>query len=175
LFEKLEGGNFMAGSNVLTGILAIILGLLIMAFPLFSVFTLSVLTGFGIILIGIWLLAMAYETWANSKGMSILALILGIIGIIVGIGLFGSILAFSILVGLVIYIGGLFLIIAGIVALISGKGAAGRWGGLLGIILGILYLIIGIYALNPLYLAWLIGIFLVLTGIFQIFLPGAEE
>ncbi|MDD1775121.1 MAG: DUF308 domain-containing protein, partial [Methanobacterium sp.] len=40
-----------------------------MAFPLFSVFTLSVLTGFGIILIGIWLLAMAYETWANSKGM----------------------------------------------------------------------------------------------------------
>jgi len=164
----------MAGSNVLTGILAIILGLLIMAFPLFSVFTLSVLTGFGLILIGIWLLAMAYETWASSKGTSIAALILGIIGIIVGIGLFGSILAFSILVGLVIYIGGLFLIIAGIVALITGKGA-GRWTGLLGIILGILYLIIGIYALNPLYLAWLIGIFLVLSGIFQIFLPAGEE
>jgi membrane protein HdeD len=165
----------MAGTNVLSGILAIILGILIMAFPLFSVFTLSVLTGFGLLLIGIWLLVMSFESWSSSKGMSIAALILGLIGIIVGIGLFGSILAFSIFVSLVIYIGGIFLILAGIIALISGKGAAGRWGGLLGIILGILYLIIGIYALNPLYLAWLIGIFLVLTGIFQIFLPAAEE
>ncbi len=165
----------MAGNNVLTGILAIILGILIMTFPLFSVFTLSVLTGFGLLLIGIWLLIMSFETWSSSKGLSLLALILGIIGIIVGIGLFGSILAFSILVSMVIYIGGFFLIIAGIVALISGKGAAGRWGGILGIILGIIYLIIGIYALNPLYLAWLIGIFLILTGIFQIFLPAAKE
>lgn len=164
----------MAGSNVLTGILAIILGIIIMAFPLFSVFTLSVLTGFGIILIGIWLLAMAFETWSSSKGTSILALVLGIIGIIVGIGLFGKILAFSILVGMVIYIGGFFLIISGIIALISGKGA-GRWSGLLGIILGIIYLIVGIYALNPLYLAWLIGIFLILSGIFRIFLPNPEE
>ncbi|NYB27908.1 MAG: DUF308 domain-containing protein [Methanobacteriaceae archaeon] len=164
----------MAGSNVLTGILAIILGILIIAFPLFSVFTLSVLTGFGLILIGIWLFTMSFETWSGNKGLSILALILGILGIIVGIGLFGSILAFSILAGMVIYIGGFFLIIAGIVALISGKGA-GRWSGLLGIILGIIYLIIGIYALNPLYLAGLIGIFLILSGIFQIFLPTPEE
>ncbi len=52
----------MAGSNVLTGILAIILGILIIAFPLFSVFTLSVLTGFGLILIGIWLFTMSFET-----------------------------------------------------------------------------------------------------------------
>jgi uncharacterized membrane protein HdeD (DUF308 family) len=164
----------MSESKVLTGVLAIILGILVMAFPLLTVFTLSVLTGFGLLLIGIWLLAMAYETWSSSKGMSILALILGILGIIVGIGLFGKILAFSILAGMVIYIGGFFLIIAGIVALVSGKGP-GRWGGLLGIILGILYLIIGIYALNPLYLAWLIGIFLILNGIFQIFLPNPEE
>lgn len=165
----------MAGNNVLAGILAVILGILIMVFPLFSVFTLSVLTGFGLILIGIWLLSMSFESWSSSKGMSIATLILGIIGIIVGMGLFGSILAFSILVGLVIYIGGLFLIIAGIVSLISGKGAAGRWSGLLGIILGIIYLAVGIYALNPLYLAWLIGIFLILSGIFNIFLPAPEE
>lgn len=165
----------MAGTNVLSGILAIILGILIMAFPLFSVFTLSVLTGFGLLLIGIWLLVMSFESWSSSKGMSIAALILGIIGIIVGIGLFGSIVAFSIFVSMVIYIGGIFIILAGIIALISGKGASGRWGGLLGIILGILYIIIGIYALNPLYLAWLIGIFLILSGIFQIFLPAAEE
>ncbi len=165
----------MAGNNVITGILAIILGLLIIAFPLISVFTLAIITGVGLIFIGIWLLVIGYESWSNSKAVSIVALILGIIGIIVGIGLFGKILAFSILIGLAIYIVGFFLIIAGIVALVSGKGPSGRWGGILGIILGILYLIIGIYALNPLYLAWLIGFFLVLSGIFQIFLPKPAE
>jgi membrane protein HdeD len=162
------------GRNVLSGILAIILGIVVMAFPLFSVLLLADIVGIGLIIIGIWLLAQSFEIWSASKGVSILALIFGILGIIVGIGLFGKILAFSILVGLIIYIGGLFLIISGIISLLSGKGGAGRWGGLLGIILGILYIIIGVYALNPFYLALLIGIWLILTGIFMIFIPAEK-
>lgn len=43
------------GSNVLLGILAIILCILVLAFPLFSVFTASVIAGFAIIFLGIWL------------------------------------------------------------------------------------------------------------------------
>ena len=157
--------------NVLIGFLAIILGLLVIAFPLVSVFTLSVLTGIGIIFIGIWLLLQSFKTWSSSKGLSIAALILGIVGIVVGLGLFGKILAFSIFIGIVIYIGGLFLIIAGIIGLISGfltgEGPVSKWGGFFGIILGALYMVIGVYALNPLYLAALIGIFLIITGIFE--------
>jgi membrane protein HdeD len=164
----------MAGNNVLSGILAIILGLLIIAFPMISIFTLDIITGLGLILIGIWLLFMSFESWKSSKAVSILALILGILGIIVGIGIFGKILAFSIFIGLLIYVGGFFLIITGVVALLSGKGP-GRWGGMLGIILGVIYLIIGLYALNPLYLAFLIGLFLIISGIFQIFMPAAKE
>ncbi|OPY25683.1 MAG: hypothetical protein A4E27_00888 [Methanobacterium sp. PtaU1.Bin242] len=76
---------------------------------------------------------------------------------------------------MLIYIGGFFLIISGIIALISGKGPSGRWGGLLGIILGIIYMIVGIYALDPFYLALLIGIFLILMGIFQILTPAETE
>jgi membrane protein HdeD len=164
----------MAGSNVWSGIFAILLGILIIAFPLFSVFTLSVLTGLGLIFIGFWLIAMAFGTWSSSKGMSIAALILGIIGIVIGIGLFGSIMAFSIFVSLAIYLVGFFLVLAGIFALLSGMGPSGRWGGLLGIIMGIIYIIVGFYALNPLYLAALIGIFLIISGIFQIFMPAEE-
>jgi uncharacterized membrane protein HdeD (DUF308 family) len=160
------------GRATLLGILAIILGLLVMAFPLISVFLASDIVGIGLIFIGVWLLAQSFEIWSSSKGVSIAALILGILGIIVGIGLFGKILAFSILIGLIIYIGGLFLIISGIISLISGQGNAGRWGGILGIILGILYIIVGLYALNPFYLALLIGIWLILTGIFMIIGPG---
>jgi uncharacterized membrane protein HdeD (DUF308 family) len=158
------------GKNILTGIVAIVLGLLVISFPLISDFTLSLLTGLAVIAIGIWLIVQSFEIWKTSKGASIAALILGIIAIIVGIGLFGKILAFSILLSMLIYIGGFFLIISGIVVLISGMGPSGRWGGLVGVILGILYIIIGIFALNPIYLAWLIGFFLILVGIFQIFM-----
>jgi uncharacterized membrane protein HdeD (DUF308 family) len=160
------------GRNVLLGILAILLGLIVIAFPLISVLLLSSIVGIGLIFIGVWLLAQSFEIWGSNKGISIAALILGILGIIVGIGLFGKILAFSILVGLIIYIGGLFLIISGIISLVSGQGSAGRWGGILGIILGILYIIIGVYALNPLYLAFIIGLWLVITGLFMIISPA---
>ena len=160
------------GRNVLLGILAILLGLIVIAFPLISVLLLSSIVGIGLIFIGVWLLAQSFEIWGSNKGISIAALILGILGIIVGIGLFGKILAFSILVGLIIYIGGLFLIISGIISLVSGQGSAGRWGGLLGIILGILYIIVGVYAFNPLYLAFIIGLWLVITGLFMIISPA---
>ena len=160
------------GRNVLLGILAILLGLIVIAFPLISVFVLSSIVGIGLIFIGVWLLAQSFEIWSSNKGVSIAALILGILGIIVGIGLFGKIVAFSILVGLIIYIGGLFLIISGIISLVSGQGSAGRWGGLLGIILGILYIIVGVYALNTLYLAFIIGLWLILTGLFMIITPA---
>ncbi len=160
------------GRNVLLGILAILLGLIVIAFPLISVLVLSSIVGIGLIFIGVWLLAQSFEIWSSNKGLSIVALILGILGIIVGIGLFGKILAFSILVGLIIYIGGLFLIISGIISLVSGQGSAGRWGGIIGIILGILYIIIGVYALNPFYLAFIIGLWLIITGLFMIISPA---
>ena len=59
------------GHNVLLGILAIILGILVIAFPLFSVFAASVLAGFAIIFLGIWLLVQSFGTWTASKGASI--------------------------------------------------------------------------------------------------------
>jgi len=164
----------MKQNNVLFGILAILLGLAVIAFPLVSVFLVSDIVAIGLIFVGIWLLAQSVVTWSESKAISIFALIVGIIGVIVGIGMFGKIVAFSIFAGILIYLGGIFLILSGIIGLVSGKGNAGRAGGFLGIILGILYLIIGVYALNPFYLALLIGLWLILTGIFMLFEPSPE-
>jgi membrane protein HdeD len=161
-------------NNVLFGILAILLGLAVIAFPLISVFIVNDIVAIGLIFIGIWLLAQSVVTWSESKAISILALIIGIIGVIVGIGLFGKVLAFSIFAGIIIYLGGIFLIVSGVISLISGTGNSGRAGGFLGIVLGILYLIIGVYALNPFYLALLIGLWLVLTGIFLVLEPNSK-
>ena len=165
----------MKQNNMLLGILAIILGLAVIAFPLISVFLVTDIVAIGIIFIGVWLLTQSIVSWESSKALSIFALIVGILGIVVGIGLFGKILAFSILVGLVIYIGGFFLIISGLISLVSGTGNTGRVGGLLGIILGILYIIVGLYAFDPLYLALLIGLWLIITGFFMIFTPQNPE
>lgn len=162
------------GNNVLFGILAIILGILMMAFPLIGVFTASVIAGLGIILIGIWLLAHSFGTWKSNKALSIISLLLGIIGIIVGIGLFGKVMAFSIFASLIIYLGGFFLIVTGIINMFSGVGSSPKIRGASGVLLGILYIIIGLYAFNPFYLGYLIGIFLFLEGIFAIFLPSGE-
>jgi uncharacterized membrane protein HdeD (DUF308 family) len=160
------------GRNALLGILAIILGILVMAFPLIGVFAASALAGVGILFLGIWLFAQSFESWESSKGISILLLLLGLIAIILGIGLFGNILAFSIFVSLWFYIGGLFLIISGIFSLFGGNTAAKGVGGL-GIVLGILYMILAMYAWDPFYLALLIGIWLIITGVFQLLAPAA--
>jgi len=162
------------GNNVLLGILAIILGILVMAFPLFSVFTASVLAGFAIVFLGIWLLVQSFGIWGTSKGASIAYLILGLIAIVGGIGLFGSILAFSFLASFWLYFAGFFLIISGIMSFFTKEGTTGKGVGGLGVILGILYVILGAYAWNPIYLAYLIGIWLIIDGIALFFVSPSD-
>lgn len=160
------------GNNVLLGILAMLLGILLICFPLMGVFTASVITGLGIVFIGIWLIAHSFGTWGVNKGISIASLILGIIGIVVGIGLFGKVLAFSAFAGMIIYIGGFFLIIIGIIDFFSGVGTSPKARGAIGVIMGILFLLVGMYAFNPIYLGSLIGFFLLIEGVFAIFMPA---
>jgi uncharacterized membrane protein HdeD (DUF308 family) len=162
------------GSNILAGILAIILGILVMAFPLFSVFTASVLAGFAIIFLGIWLLAQSFGVWGSSKWASIAYLILGIIVIVCGIGLFGGVLAFSFLVSFLAYFAGFFLIISGIMSFFTKEAVYGKGSGILGILLGIIYIIIAPLLANPYYLALFIGIWLIIEGI-TFFFAGPSE
>jgi uncharacterized membrane protein HdeD (DUF308 family) len=170
----MEVDTMAAGKNVLLGILAIILGLIVIAFPLISVFTVSVLAGFGVLFLGIWFLVQTFTVWEDSKAASIAYLILGIIAIIAGIGLVGNILAFSFLASFILYLAGFFLLISGVLTLFTGDGGAAKGVGGLGIVLGILYIILGAYAWDPFYLALLIGLWLIISGIFQLFAPGGE-
>ncbi|HEX3013900.1 MAG TPA: DUF308 domain-containing protein [Methanobacterium sp.] len=109
------------GNNVLLGILAIILGILVIAFPLLSVFTASVMAGFAILFLGIWLLVQSFGTWEASKAASMAFLILGLIAIVCGIGLFGHILLFSFLASIWFFFAGFFLILSGIMSLFAKK------------------------------------------------------
>lgn len=156
--------------NAIMGILAIILGILVIAFPVVGVVAASFIAGFAVIMLAIWFLIAGVSEMYVSRLVGILYLILGIIALIIGFGLIFNPALFAFLTGVVLYLAGVLMIIAGIIALLGGMEAKYRvWGGVLGIVLGIVYIILGSYAFNPIYLGFLIGIWLLLTGIFSFF------
>ena len=155
--------------NPIIGILAIILGLIVLAFPLAGLVAASVLTGFVVLMIAIWLLVVGGSQMEVSKSAGIMNLILGIIVLIVGIGLIFSPALFAFLAGFLLYLAGIFLIIAGIISLMSrNEFKNATWAGILGIILGV-------YVANPFFLAVIIGAFLILAGIMEISIQPTEE
>ncbi len=156
--------------NVVMGLLAIILGLIVLAFPLAGLVAASVLTGFVVLMIAIWLLVVGGSQMGVSKTAGIMNLILGIIVLIVGLGLIFNPALFAFLAGFLLYLAGFFLIIAGIIALVSrNEFKNATWAGILGIILGILYIILGSLAFDPIYLGFLIGIWLIISGVLALF------
>ena len=159
--------------NVLLGVLAIILGLIVILFPLISVFTINAVLGIGIIFLGIWIFAQSIKT--KSLAAEIAGLILAIIAIIFGIVFIGDIKAFQFFTFMALYIVGFFIVLAGITSLISGKGLKEKAIGALGIIIGILFVAVGSYAGHPLVIAALIGAFLIIAGIMETFNLFDEE
>lgn len=150
------------GKNA-TGILLIILGLIVLALPLAGLIAVSLLTGFGVALLGIGLLIFGYRDMKESTALGVIELILGIIALILGIGFMVNPALFSFVAGLIIYIAGLFLVIVGLVAIFTSKGA--RWSGVVTLIIGLIYLVLGYLVSDPFYLGILIGLWLLIVGI----------
>ena len=155
--------------NLLLGILGILLGIIVIVFPLISIFTVNAIAGIGIIFVGIWILIKSLKNESIAAGVA--GLIVAVFAIMMGIVFIGDIKAFEFFTFIALYVVGFFLALAGLESLISGKGSKARAIGALGIILGILFVVIGTYAANPLVLAALIGAFLIIAGLIEIFAP----
>jgi len=147
------------------GILTILFGLILLIFPWFGLWTLTAILGFILILFGIGLLVFGAFTYQASKGAAVAFLILGLLGLIAGVGLFGNVAAFAALAGLALYLSGFILIIAGLVHVLKPRTRISREVGLLGIIMGIVYIILGSLAVDPRGLSILMGIWLIIAGI----------
>lgn len=152
-----------------TAIILIILGLIVLAFPLLGIIPLSLITGFIVLFLGIGLLIAGIAEMGESIGLGILELILGIIALILGIGFIFNPGLFSWLIGFIIWIVGLFLIIAGIVGVFTKTGGS-RWNGVIALIIGIIYVIVGTFVADPVVLGVLIGLWLLITGILMLFM-----
>jgi membrane protein HdeD len=161
----------MAGErNVLLGILGILLGIIVIVFPLISIFTVNAIAGIGLIFVGLWIIFKSLKNDSLAAGVA--GLLVAIFAIMMGIVFIGDIKAFEFFSFIALYIVGFFLALAGVESLISGKGIQSKGTGVLGIIIGILFVVIGTYAANPLVLAALIGAFLIIAGIVEIFEPN---
>ena len=151
-----------------SALILIVLGLVIIAFPVLGIIPFSVLTGLAVLFLGVGLITAGLTTLDENMAMGIVELTLGVLAIILGIGFIFNPSLFSIVAAVFVFIAGLFLIISGIVA-ISTRVGGNIWTGLIAIVLGIVYLIVAIYIANPLYLGLLIGLWLLITGILMLF------
>ena len=151
-----------------SAIVLIILGLIVLAFPLLGIIPLAVLTGVAVLFLGIGLLLACVDSLSTSIAMGIVELILGVIAIILGVGFIFNPSLFSFVAALFVFIAGIFLIIAGIAGIVT-KAGGSRWTGLVALILGIIYVIVAYVIKDPLWLCVLIGLWLLITGIIYLF------
>ena len=154
-------------------IIAIILGIITIAFPLFGVIAASDILGLSVLLLAIFLLTNGVSEVDYNTTRGLLNIILGIVMLIISLGLIFNPRIFAFLTALTIYLAGIFLIIIGLIVIVGNRdNKYGFWMGILGILLGVIYIIIGTYINNPIVLGSLIGIWLLVTGVLNLLNDG---
>ena len=155
--------------NKFISLLAMILGLIIIIFPVMGVIGVADLIGLSILLISIYLLVVGVAIIDYNKTGAIIDLILGIILLFLSICLIYNVGIFGFLAQITLYLAGIMLIVVGVVSLINNRQSRyGFYIGIAGVVLGLLYIVIGTYVANPIILGILIGLWLVISGILNL-------
>ena len=150
-------------------LLAILLGMVIIIFPVLGVIGVSSLIGLSVLLVSIYLLVLGVSIIDYNTSGAIIDLILGLLLLFLSIGLIFNPALLGFLTEISLYFAGIMLIIVGLAALINNRSSRyGFYIGISGIILGVLYIILGTYLANPIILGSLIGIWLVISGILKL-------
>jgi len=153
----------------ITSILAIILGLIIVVFPIIGLIAIDVVIGMAVLILSMFLMLNGMAEIDFAPKRSILNLILGILMFVLSLFILFNPEVLSFLISINMYLAGIFLMIAGLIALIENRNNKyGFWGGIAGIILGMLYIVFGTLLANPIILGSLIGIWLIILGIFKL-------
>ncbi|MCQ2977441.1 MAG: DUF308 domain-containing protein [archaeon] len=156
--------------NITISIISILLGIIIIAGPLMGIISASNILGLSVLLLAIFLLINGIGEIDYNTTKGLLNVVIGIIMLIVSLGLIFNPSLFSFLTALTIYLAGIFLIIIGLVIIIGNREEKyGFWMGIIGIIFGVIYIILGTYIKSQILLGSLIGIWLLITGILNIF------
>ena len=159
-------------SNKGMGLFSIILGLIFIIFPMISESLISIIIGFSLLFFGI---SAAYTGWdmkkyANNMYAN-LFIAIGIIAAIFGFLFIFYIDALSFLIGIEFYLIGFILIIFGIAGLLSRAGTVSLLTSILVIVMGIIAIALAAFAMaQPIYIAIIIGIILIIEGLMILFI-----
>lgn len=149
-------------------LLAILLGLIIIIFPMIGVIGISSLIGLSVLLVSIYLLVVGVTIIDYNTSGAILDLFLGIVLLLLSICLIFNPSLIGFLTEISLYLAGIMLIVVGLASLINNRNSRyGFYIGIAGVVLGLLYIIIGTYVANPIVLGTLIGIWLVISGVLK--------
>ncbi len=155
--------------NELISVIAIILGFMTLIFPIFGVVVAGDILGLSVLLLSIFLLVFGSANIEYEKMKSLCYIILGVIMLFLAISMIFNPLLISFLAAISIYLAGLLLIIIGIIVVITARdNRYGFWTGIIGILMGAIYIVISTYIDNPFILGSLIGIWLIIAGIFNL-------
>ena len=147
------------------GIFFLILGLIFILFPMFSIGLVSIIVGLSLVFFGISAAFMGY-TLKDNKVVAIAIILIGIISIILGLLFMFYINAISFLVAFQFYIVGFIMILFGITGLISRASKISNFTSILVLLMGIVAIALAVFAgNNPLYLAIIIGVVLIIEGV----------
>jgi uncharacterized membrane protein HdeD (DUF308 family) len=160
--------------DTLRGIVAIIVGIFVIAILFTKNFTVNESIGLGIAFLGIWMLILSFDVKNYNKIESALYFILFLISIVTGVVIYLNIIFSGLSPIIWIYIAGILILVFGIIAL-TGKEAIEKITGITGMILGIIFLVLTYYMYNLLFMAVIIGIWLIIIGIIQFFISYDEE
>ncbi|MDO5824259.1 DUF308 domain-containing protein [Methanobrevibacter sp.] len=150
-------------------LLSIILGLIIIIFPVIGIIGVSSLIGLSVLLMSIYLLVVGVTIIDYKTSGAILDLFLGILLLLLSICLIFNPATLGFLTEITLYLAGIMLIIVAVASLINNRDTRyGFYIGISGIVLGVLYIIIGTYLADPIILGSLIGIWLVISGILKL-------
>ncbi len=150
----------------LMSIISVILGIIVIAFPLLGYIKNEAIVGLSILLMSIYLLLCGVSQADYDKYISTINTILGFILLILSFSFIFNQNLMGSLTGLSPYLGGIFLIIIGLIQIISNRdNKYGFYKGIGGIVLGLIYIIIVTYMTNPFILGLIIGIWLITCGI----------
>ena len=158
------------------GIIFIILGLLFIIYPFYSASAVSLIAGISLIAFGIAAIIDGFSLLSRIAHITLIEVLLGICSIMLGVLFIYSIDALSFIVGFQFYFIAFILIFIGIAGIFSRPGSLAKIGSILTLILGIITVFLAAFSIaQPLFVAVLVGVSLLVEGIMLVFIPSLDE
>ncbi len=164
-------------SNVnlnLNAVVIILLGIIACLFPMLSTMTIGMISGFAFFMISISLLLFGLSIFRHNLLFGLVHIILAFLAIFLSLSLIFNPQFVAGFIGFITYFVGLLMIVLGFFYAFVGKDASYfAYFGIATIILGILYIVLGLFVKNPIHLGLIVGIWLIISGIFDFLRPQA--